>query len=137
MFSRPRALNPRTRAANRPVLEAFARLQGLLEQPSYSAADKAAITALLVELGLGRGDESQWVVLRRSRGQLVRRHRDGTMTVVADGRGDWIGWLELRKEAVNETATRNTARVVADVGADVLGVIEAENRPALGRFNRD
>jgi hypothetical protein len=40
MFSRPRALNPRTRAANRPVLEAFARLQGLLEQPSYSAADK-------------------------------------------------------------------------------------------------
>ena len=137
MFSRPRALNPRTRAANRPVLEAFARLQGLLEQPSYSAADKAAITALLVELGLGRGDESQWVVLRRSRGQLVRRHRDGTMRVVADGRGDWIGWLELRKEAVNETATRNSARVVADVGADVLAVIEAEDRPALVRFNRD
>jgi endonuclease/exonuclease/phosphatase family metal-dependent hydrolase len=59
------------------------------------------------------------------------------MTVVADGRGDWIGWLELKKEAVNETATRNTARVVADVGADVLAVIEAEDRPALERFNRD
>jgi hypothetical protein len=55
MFSRPRALNPRTRAVNRPVLEAFARLQGLLEQPSYSAADKAAITARLVKLDLGRG----------------------------------------------------------------------------------
>jgi endonuclease/exonuclease/phosphatase family metal-dependent hydrolase len=75
--------------------------------------------------------------LRRSRGQLVRRHRDGSLTVVADGRGDWIGWMELKKEAVNETATRNTARVVADVGADVLAVIEAEDRPALERFNRD
>ena len=75
MFSRPRALNPRTRAANRPGLEAFARLQGLLERPDYSASDKAAIAGLLVELGLARSDESQWVFLRRSRGPLVRRHR--------------------------------------------------------------
>jgi hypothetical protein len=38
---------------------------------------------------------------------------------------------------VNEVATRNTARVIADVGADVLAVIEADDRPALDRFNRD
>jgi endonuclease/exonuclease/phosphatase family metal-dependent hydrolase len=57
--------------------------------------------------------------------------------VTARGRGDWIGWLELKREAVNEVATRNTARVIADLTADVLAVIEAEDRPALERFNRD
>jgi endonuclease/exonuclease/phosphatase family metal-dependent hydrolase len=31
---------------------------------------------------------------------------------------------------------RNTARVLADLEADVVGVIEAENRPALNEFNR-
>jgi hypothetical protein len=30
---------------------------------------------------------------------------------------------------------RNTARVMKDVKADVLGIIEAENRPALAAFN--
>ena len=57
--------------------------------------------------------------------------------VMADGRGDWIGWLELKREAVSEDATRNTARVVSDMAADVLAVIEAEDRPALQRFNED
>ena len=36
---------------------------------------------------------------------------------------------------MNEEATRNTARVINDIDADVLGVIEAESRPALVRFN--
>jgi hypothetical protein len=76
------------------------------------------------------------VILRRTRGQLVTRSRDGTVRVTAKGRGDWIGSLELRREAVNEDATRNTARVVGDMAADVLAVIEAEDRPALQRFQR-
>lgn len=59
------------------------------------------------------------------------------MRVTANGRGDWIGWLALKREAVNEDATRNTARVVADIAADVLAVVEAEDRPALQRFNED
>ena len=57
--------------------------------------------------------------------------------IVANGRGDWIGWIELAKEAVDETATRMTARVIRDIGAHVLGLVEVEDRPALLRFNRD
>jgi hypothetical protein len=57
--------------------------------------------------------------------------------IVADGRGDWIGWIELAKEAVDETATRMTARVIKDIGAHVLGLVEVEDRPALLRFDRD
>jgi len=137
MFRRPVALNQETWAQGRPILEAYGELQDLLEQPSYSAADKTRIVELLTALGLLNSDQSRWVILRRTRGQLVTRRRDGTVLVTAEGRGDWIGWLELKREAVNEVATRNTARVVGDMSADVLAVIEAEDRPALQRFNED
>ena len=77
------------------------------------------------------------VYLRRSRGQLVKRPANGPAVVIATGRDDWIGWLELKREAVSAIATRNTARVIGDLNADVLAVIEAEDRPALIRFNKD
>src|SRR3954471_1684775 len=134
LFRRPKALNQGSWAAGRPVLEAFARLQALFENASYSDADKQAIITLIDELGLRRSDESDWVYLRRSRGQLLRRHRDGSVEVVAGGRADWIGWRELKREALDEEATRNTARAVFEIGADVLAVVEAEDRPALVRF---
>ena len=57
------------------------------------------------------------------------------MEVVAKGREDWIGWLELKTERVNEIATQNTARVIHDVKADILGTIEVDNRVAVQRFN--
>jgi endonuclease/exonuclease/phosphatase family metal-dependent hydrolase len=54
--------------------------------------------------------------------------------VVAGGRGDWIGWVELTTDRVDEQAMLNTARVIEDVAADILGVIETESRVALKRF---
>ena len=137
LFRRPVALQQETWAQGRPVLEAFGELQLLFEQPVYSAVDKQRILQLLGDLGLLKSDESKWAFLRRTRGQLLRRHQDGTVEVTAAGRGSWIGWLELKRKAVNAAATRNTGRVVADMAADVLAVIEAEDRPALQRFNED
>jgi endonuclease/exonuclease/phosphatase family metal-dependent hydrolase len=46
-----------------------------------------------------------------------------------------VGSLELRVEPVNAAAMQNTARVIHAVQADVLGVIEVENRPALNDFS--
>jgi len=38
---------------------------------------------------------------------------------------------------VDETATRMTAKVILELEADIMGVVEAEDRPALARFNRE
>lgn len=57
------------------------------------------------------------------------------MEIVANGRDDWVGWVELRKEPVNEIAIMNTGRVIRDVDADILAVIEAEDRVALKHFS--
>ena len=45
--------------------------------------------------------------------------------------------VELSKAPTDETATQMTARVIHDLAADVLCVVEAEDRPSLDRFNRD
>ena len=73
-------------------------------------------------------------MVRLTASRAIKRQN---VEIVAHGRGDWIGWVELAKEAVDETATRMTARVIKDIGADVLGLVEVEDRPSLLRFNRD
>jgi endonuclease/exonuclease/phosphatase family metal-dependent hydrolase len=136
LFDRPKALNQEDWRTGRAVLEAHAALSLLLEQEVYSPADKTRILGLLEELGLLRADEAKFARLRRIRGALLRRSRgrDGVQ-VVARGRPSWIGFVELVTESINERAMMHTAMVIRDVGADVLGVVEAESRPTLQMFS--
>jgi endonuclease/exonuclease/phosphatase family metal-dependent hydrolase len=135
LFSRARALNQETWAEGREVLAIYSRLNTRLQRPTYSSADKAAILADIEQFGLDRTDESEFARLRQNRGGLLKRPRNAPTEVVAAGRDDWVGWIELKTEAVNVIATRMTAKVIQDVNADVLAVIEAEDRIALKRFN--
>ncbi|GLI95349.1 endonuclease/exonuclease/phosphatase family protein [Methylocystis echinoides] len=135
LFDRARAMNLDKWADGKAVLDKFAKLNALLGKVAYSGADRMRIAGLLVELGLEKSDSSEFVILRQNRGKLLRRPRTGGVEIVADGRADWAGSLELRDEPISEQAMQNTARVMIDVGADVLGVVEAENRPALWEFN--
>jgi endonuclease/exonuclease/phosphatase family metal-dependent hydrolase len=146
LFERARALNqdewveepgpdPSRWSAGRAALEGYSKLNALLRRKTYNAADKAAIVEHLRALGLERSDESKLVILRKNRGTLLKRPRSGGIEIIAEGRDDWIGWLELKREPVDEVATRNTARVLAAVDADIVVVVEAEHRISLCRFN--
>jgi endonuclease/exonuclease/phosphatase family metal-dependent hydrolase len=137
LFLRARALNGSTWAEGQAILEAHAKINQIFGKAVYSAADKTAIVALLKQLGLAKADESAFAILRQNRGRLLKRPKSGPLQVVAAGRSDWIGWVELVLEEVDEIATRNTAQVIRDVNADVLGVVEAESRPALLRFSEN
>ncbi len=138
LFQRARAMNQETRAEGKNVLQMHTDLNRILGRSTYSRTDKTKIVELMKKLGIAEKDDGgDWVILRQNRGHLITRRKNGTIDVVADGRGEWIGWVDLKYEAVNETATRMTAQVISDVAADVLGVIEAENRPSLLRFCRD
>ncbi|MGL4234461.1 endonuclease/exonuclease/phosphatase family protein [Tabrizicola sp.] len=137
LFNRARIMNLPDWADGRPVLEAFAELTDLLEKPNYSDADKASILRLMETLGILDNDEGRFVRLRRNRGALVKRPQNGPVVVVASGRADWIGGVELVTEPINAIAIRNTAQVIRDLRADILCVVEAEHRPALRQFNKD
>lgn|SRR2546426_958444 len=135
LFSRARAMNLDTWSDGKQILAEYSRLNTILQKPVYTAANKKAIVASLKKLGLNKSDESKFVILRENRGHLLKRPKSGPPEVVAKGRGEWTGWLELKTEAVNDLAVQMTAKVIQDVNADVLAVIEAEDRIALGRFN--
>lgn len=137
LFERAKALNAATWAEGRPVLERHARINALLAKQIYKPADKAKIVELLKELGLEKSDDGgQFAMLRQNRGRLVRRPRGGGIEVVAGGREEWVGWVELKSEPVDELATCHTAMVMRDTNADILGVVEAENRISLRDFSK-
>jgi endonuclease/exonuclease/phosphatase family metal-dependent hydrolase len=135
MFDRAKAMNMDTWAEGRPALEAHAALNRLFNKPTYNAADKARMLALLETQGLLRQDTGPLLLLRKLRGKLLDRPRNGPVTVAANSRDDWIGWVELVSEPVREAAAQNTARVIDAVNADVLAVVEAEDRTTLRLFN--
>ncbi|MEM8578408.1 MAG: endonuclease/exonuclease/phosphatase family protein [Pseudomonadota bacterium] len=138
LFDRARVFNGED-GAYESILDAHAELNTLFERPAYSAADKARMLELMAMLGLTNTNRATYVALRKIRGQIIRRPRDQSKPreIVADGRGDWIGWVELRTEAVNETAMLLTARAIFDVAADVLCLVEAESRPVLQNFQQE
>lgn len=136
LFERPRAMSGQMHEEGNPVLDAHARINELFQAASYTDAVKKQILGLLEDLGLLRSDEARYAVLRQVRGRLVRRPAaPRPVEVVAGGRGDWIGWVDLVKDRVDELAMTHTARVIADVGADVQAVVEAESRTALKLFS--
>jgi endonuclease/exonuclease/phosphatase family metal-dependent hydrolase len=150
LFARAKAFDTTDWNAGQPALDAYREVNALIMKPVYSPADKAKMIDLLLELDIytrnshnavRRKDtkDPQWAWLRKNRGTFDLQRKDVTkdIEIIANGRGDWIGWIELAKEPTNEIGTRMTARVIQDVGADIIGIVEADDRPALLRFNKE
>jgi endonuclease/exonuclease/phosphatase family metal-dependent hydrolase len=136
LFTRAKALNLDTWQEGHKVLEEFAEINALFENEQYSPADTARMLVLLRQLGVDKKDDGgPFVILRQNRGQLLKRRPIAGPEIVAKGRADWTGWIEMKTELVNEASTRNTAQVVRDVNADVLTVVECEGRAALLQFS--
>ena len=146
LFARAKALDAKDWQVGEPVLAAFATFNQIAGKPRYDDQDKATLLGALETLGVLRRNSAgelrpspnpfaAWALLRENRGDLLVAPKDRDPRIVAGGRGDWIGWVELLTEPVDEVAVRMTARVIDDVGADILCVVEAEDRPSLVRFN--
>jgi len=136
MFERAKAMNFATWAEGRPILDDFAQLNNLIQNEVYTDAVKARLLEIMQRhKGLLSNKQSRYLVLREVRGEFLRKPRDKPAVITAAGRADWIGWFDLAKEPVTEAACTNIARVIDLVNADVLAVVEAENRILLKDFN--
>lgn len=135
LFDRPLAMNLEDNAKGQPYLDAFHELNAIFEQPTYSPGDKARILRLMGQFGLTVArPRNQFLEFRKIRGQLLKR-QGRTVTVVAKGRADWVGWIELKTQAIQDQAILNTARVIAAVDADIQVLCEIEDRPSLKQFH--
>lgn len=137
LFERARVMNLTSWSEGRAMLDAYATLNAVFGKPRYGEADYRRMGQALETLGLGSADQSRFAILRQNRGRPLRARRQGALAFVAEGREDWIGWVELVNEPVNATAIDNTARIIGLLEADILAVIEAESRPSLRRFNEE
>ncbi|MGB3245801.1 MAG: endonuclease/exonuclease/phosphatase family protein [Sulfitobacter sp.] len=135
LFDRAKVFNDDSNI-HEAVLDAHAEINKLFEKAVYSDADKARMLVLLESLGMLNDNEGPFVRLRKIRGQLITRPRDSSKPrrIIAEGREHWIGWVELKTETVDATAMLLTARVIFEVGADILAMVEAESRPVLKTF---
>jgi len=55
----------------------------------------------------------------------------------AKGAAEWLGYVELTKTTLADAAVDNVAHVMADLDADIISVIEVEDRLTLKGFHKD
>jgi endonuclease/exonuclease/phosphatase family metal-dependent hydrolase len=148
LFARAKAMDTTVRDQGQPALSAFETFNRIAANPEYTEQDKADMLDALQTLGVlvqtragrrlnPRQFDTAWALLRENRGDFLAAPNNREPHIVATGRGDWTGWVELTVEPVDELATQMTARVIEDVAADAICLVEAENRPSLVRFNDD
>ena len=85
--------------------------------------------------GLLTKGETKHIRLNEIRGRLLRKPRNGPVEVGVNGRDEWIGWFELKRETIKEAAIENTALVIRELNSDILCMVEVETRIAANRFN--
>ena len=136
LFERPAAMNLPSWSDGRKYLQDFSELNDLIGQETYSPGTKAKLLTIMGRnSGLLTNRASKYIRLHEVRGKLLYKPKNKPHEIRVDGRSEWIGWFELIVDKVNETAIENTVRIIKELDADILCVVEADNRIALGRFN--
>ena len=136
LFQRPMAMSMEHDADGRQAIEDHAAANGIAGKTIYTQADKDILVTLSLKYGWHKlnAPSDSLVFLQKVRGQLFSQ-AGGRLHVKANGRADWVGWFELRKEDVRWEATFNTGRVIAETNPDILIMVEVENRPTFKHFN--
>lgn len=127
LFSRAKILNFEDHAKASRLLKMVDELNIALRKVVYSDEDKREILRLSDEL-------RDYIIIREDMGKLFV-NKGAIRKVSAEGKGDWSGVIEFKRAEVKELARKSTAAVFKQVKADVMCVVEAENRPMLVDFN--
>lgn len=138
LFRRPVVFGIEDAAKRRGVLDAFNRLIELLDHPEYTREDKTEILQILAAHGVDsdQATSTRAIAVNEPRGGArLLKTEDGVVHVRAKGRPHWVGWAELVRDDLSLEGVRNTARVIAEVDADLLLTVEIEDRLTLHRFN--
>lgn len=129
LFSRAKILNLRNSAVISGKLKLVDELNTLIHKPTrFTQSQQDRIVELYDEL-------KTYITIRENRGtKLFNRTKT---KVVAKSGADWEGEIAFTRERFSELARENTAKVIKSVKADILCVVEAEDRLALTEFDRD
>jgi endonuclease/exonuclease/phosphatase family metal-dependent hydrolase len=132
LFSRAKALNKKNFEATASRLAKIGDLERELAKKTY---DKPRIIALYKEV-----KEYVGFNITRSKGRksiVAFNKKTGKFKVDVDGRDDWEGFIELKRQGFDETTVKNTAKVIKALKADILCLVEVEDRQTMEQFDTD
>ncbi|MFE5815397.1 endonuclease/exonuclease/phosphatase family protein [Streptomyces sp. NPDC056479] len=145
LFRRPMALGLEDVERRRRILADFAELVSLLDLSKYERDEKLRIAEIIRKHRAYETDPKDpppiFVNQTRIGGAKLFQtfgrpdSADFEVRVLATGRRNWTGWAELVREDLSGEAVKNTGRVIAEVNADILLMVEVEDRLTLQRFN--
>jgi endonuclease/exonuclease/phosphatase family metal-dependent hydrolase len=141
LFRRPVVFGTGNDPIRDAVLKDFRELVAILDHDPYTAGDKKRIIELLKKHSVDVAQEisTRTILVNEPRGRarlLKGQGRNIEVRGEVTGRSDWVGWAELVKGDLSWDAVKNTARVIAEVNADILLTVEVEDRLTLHRFNK-
>lgn len=121
LFTRVKVFLRSDHADGATILGHIDALQQHLDRATYDQAE------ILRRYRLVQG----YIDLIEVRGKLFNRQRS---KVLPAGRNDWWGWIRPKRQKFDDPTISNTAKVIKDVNADVVCLVEVESLPALRRF---
>lgn len=77
----------------------------------------------------------KFIEINEIREKLFKRDNFKIVGVKANGKDDWGGFITFKTADFTEITRKNTAKVINSVRADILSLIEVENKPTLDEFN--
>lgn len=125
LFQRTKALNFMDREKGDKILAKVDELQAELEKEVY---DGEKIFNLYREL-------QKFIEINEVREKLFKRKQRQIVGVKAKGKNDWGGFITFKTDDFPEITRQNTAKVVNAVNADIISLIEVEDKRTLDAFN--
>ena len=138
LFERPALFQlPGVSAQANQVLKDIEKLQELLAETSYAGSIGTQIVAILEKYNFHTSPKNPFFTINEMRGKKLIRVKTSPKRIelVAKGRDDWFGTIDLIREVVPAASTDNTGRVIQAVRANILCLVEIESRLTLKQFS--
>ncbi len=128
LFSRPMVFNMRDQKKAGLILKDIAEFTELMNRSSYSAK-KARIETLYARI-------RKYIVINL-RATKIGRYLFIKGKLKPEGRGDWDGFIDLKRRKFDSRQIKFTGKVIKEVDADIQCLVEVESMGTLKRFNTD
>jgi endonuclease/exonuclease/phosphatase family metal-dependent hydrolase len=123
LFGRAKVFSFKNQVLGDKKLELIGNLHAELQKPVY---DEPKIIGLYAQV-------KDYVSIREDRKKLWKG--TGHTSIAAKGVNDWDGSLVYKTATFSDLTRDNTAKVIRDIDADVLCLVEVEDKPTLSAFN--
>jgi endonuclease/exonuclease/phosphatase family metal-dependent hydrolase len=125
LFTRARVLNMDDNTIADGILKTIGELDKELRRTTY---DKPRILSFYRQV-------KDYITISEDIGKLWRKSGYAIVGVAANGKNDWSGSIQFKPAKFSETERKNTARVLKETKADIVCLVEVENKPSLRSFD--